>query len=258
MMTQPTSSQRPELTGLAAWYQDWPGELVSKAERKLLADWCAGLFGYQLVQLGVLGPGQDYLKGCPVRAQTLVDVAGDGTCGMLRARPEALPIASDSIDAVLMPHTLDFAEDPHQVLREADRILIPEGRLVITGFNPYSLWGLWRLARRLLRRSRQDMPWRGHFLSYPRLQDWLTLMGFDIERTDVRVFRPPVRRESALKRLAFMERLGQRYWPMLAGVYVVQAVKRVSTLRPIGPVWKRAPALGARGIEPSARGMRRG
>lgn len=261
MMNPATPSTAPTgqaPSGLAAWYRGWPGELVSKAERKLLAELSVGLFGYHLVQLGTLGPGQDHLSGCPIRQHTVVDVAGDCIEAQLCARPEQLPIASDCIDAVLMPHTLDFADDPHQVLREADRILIPEGRLIITAFNPYSLWGAWRLARRLLRRDRDAMPWRGHFISYPRIQDWLTLMGFDIERTDVRVFRPPLRRESALKRLAFLEGFGQKYWPMLAGVYVVQAVKRVSTLRPVGPVWKRAPALGARAIEPSARGMRRG
>jgi len=255
-MMNPATS--PPLTDLTSWYHGWPGELVSKAECKLLAETTGGLFGYQLVQLGALGPGQDYLAQCPVRQHTVVDVCGGAVTAQLCARPEALPIACDSIDAVILPHTLDFAEDPHQVLREADRILIPEGRLLITGFNPWSLWGLWRLLRRPFYRGRPTVPWCGHFISYSRLQDWLTLMGFDIERTDVRVFRPPLGRESALMRLAFMERLGQRYWPMLAGVYMVKAVKRVSTLRPVGPVWKRAPALGARVIEPSARGMRRG
>lgn len=260
-MTNPATNQPDSLcrraAGLGDWFAEWPGQLVSKAECKLLAEWTVGLFGYQLVQLGGLGPGQDYLAQCPVREHILVDVHGGGR-GDLRAEPGQLPIASDSIDAVLLPHTLDFADDPHQVLREADRILIPEGRLVITAFNPWSLWGGWRLLRRGLRRDRSRLPWCGHFLSYPRLQDWLTLMGFDIERTDVRVFRPPLRRDAALKRLAFLERMGERYWPMLAGVYVIQAVKRVSTLRPVGPVWKRGPALGTRAIEPSTRGMGRG
>jgi SAM-dependent methyltransferase len=224
----------------------------------VLADLASGLFGYQLLQLGSLGPGQDYLAPCPVRQKTTVDVFGCVPGAELCARPEHLPIASASVDAVILPHTLDFADDPHQVLREAERVLIPEGRLLITAFNPWSLWGLWRLLRRPFRRGRGQLPWCGHFLSYPRLQDWLTLMGFDIEHIEVRVFRPPLRGESALKRLSFLERIGQRYWPMLAGVYVLQAVKRVSTLRPVGPVWRRAPALGRRAIEPSTRNLGRG
>jgi SAM-dependent methyltransferase len=230
---------------------------VSEAERELLAELAGGLFGYQLVQLGSLGPGQDYLAGCPVQQKTTVDLFGCLSDAQLCAQPEHLPLASACIDAIILPHTLDFAEDPHQVLREAERVLIPEGRLLLTGFNPWSLWGLWRLLRRPFRRARRQVPWCGHFLSYPRLQDWLTLMGFDIERTDVRVFRPPLRREAALKRLGFVERIGQRYLPMLAGVYVLQAVKRVSTLRPVGPVWRRAPALGRPMVEPTARGLGR-
>jgi SAM-dependent methyltransferase len=242
---------------IAAWYGQWPGELISKAECKVLAELASGLFGYHLVQLGSLGPGQDYLAACPVREKTVVDLFGGLAGAQLCAEPEQLPVASDSIDVVILPHTLDFARDPHQVLREAERILIPEGRLLLTAFNPWSLWGLWRLLRRPFQRGRSQVPWCGHFLSYPRLQDWLTLMGFDIERTDVRVFRPPLRRDAALKRLSFMEQLGQRYWPMLAGVYVIRAVKRVSTLRPVGPVWLRAPALGRRAIEPSTRNLGR-
>jgi SAM-dependent methyltransferase len=255
--TKPDSACRAT-PSLADWYRQWPGEMVSKAESRLLAEQVADLFGYQLLQLGNLGPGEDYLACCPVRQHIRVDVCGSGGPVQLCARPEQLPVDSDSIDAVILPHTLDFADDPHQVLREVERVLIPEGRLLITGFNPLSLWGLWRLALHPLRKKHDQVPWCGHFLSYPRLQDWLTLMGFDIERADVRVFRPPLRRMSTLGRLSFMERWGQRYWPMLAGVYVIRAVKRVSTLRPVGPVWKRGPALGARVVEPSTRGVNRG
>jgi SAM-dependent methyltransferase len=254
--TSHEASCRPTLP-LGDWYRQWPGEMVSKEECRVLGEQVADLFGYQLLQLGSLGPGQDYLAQCPVRQHIRVDVCGSGEPVQLCAKPEQLPIHSGSIDAVILPHTLDFADDPHQVLREVERVLIPEGRLLITGFNPLSLWGLWRLALRLLRRRHDQVPWCGHFLSYPRLQDWLTLMGFDIERADVRVFRPPLRRMATLGRLGFLERWGQRYWPMLAGVYVIRAVKRVSTLRPVGPVWKRGPALGARVVEPSARGMNR-
>jgi SAM-dependent methyltransferase len=253
---QPESACRLS-PSLLDWFRQWPGEMVSKAESKVLAEQVTDLFGYQLLQLGTLGPGQDYLAQCPVRQHIQVDVCGCGDPIALCAKPEQLPVQSDSIDAVILPHTLDFADDPHLVLREVERVLIPEGRLLITGFNPLSLWGLWRLGTRLVRKKHDQVPWCGHFLSYPRLQDWLTLMGFDIERADVRVFRPPLRRVSALTRLGFMERWGQRYWPMLAGVYVIRAVKRVSTLRPVGPVWKRAPALGARVVEPSTRGVHR-
>jgi hypothetical protein len=131
------------------------------------------------------------------------------------------------------------------VLREAERVLIAEGRAIVVGFNPYSLWGLWRLFGRW----RGDIPWCGHFLSYPRLNDWLTLMGFGIERMDVMEFRPPTRSG----RMDGMERLGRRVWPMLAGVYVVRAVKRVSRITPVRQRWSRLRALAPGAIEPTAR-----
>jgi hypothetical protein len=121
--------------------------------------------------------------------------------------------------------------------------------LILTCFNPWSLWGAWQLV---LRRGGRA-PWTGHFVSYPRLQDWLRLMGFDVERSEVMMFRPPVRHESLLRRMAFLETYGKRFWPMLAGVYAVQAIKRVSTLTPIAPRWRRLRRLDQGAIEPTAR-----
>jgi ubiquinone/menaquinone biosynthesis C-methylase UbiE len=164
---------------------------------------------------------------------------------MVIAEPQHLPVASDSVDAVILPHTLDFASNPHQVLREVERALIPEGRVIIIGFNPFSLWGLWRLFGRW----RGAVPWCANFVSYPRLNDWLTLMGFDVERADVMEFRPPTR----ASRLESVERVGRRVWPMLAGIYAVRAVKRVSRVTPLQPRWARLRALQPRPVEPTVR-----
>ena len=162
-----------------------------------------------------------------------------------------LPVATDSVDAVLMPHTLDFSPKPHQVLREAERVLIAEGRLIILGFNPWSLWGLWRLVHR----GPSRIPWCGHFLAMRRLHDWLRLLGFKIEQTRHLMFRPPFGGRRMMTQLEFMERLGQHFWSPLSGVYVVQAVKRVSNPKPVGLAWKaRARLLGGRVAEPTTRG----
>ncbi len=213
------------------------------------------LFGYQLVQLGLLGPDLDYLAACPIHSRTVVAAALGAPCdaARVRASPEQLPIARDSADAVVMPHTLDLARDPQQVLREVERVLIPEGRLVVIGFNPWSLWGL----RRLLG-TRRSPPWSCHFIGYPQLHDWLSLLGFAVERTDVLMFRPPIAHTGLLERCAFLDRHGARLWPMFAGVYVVQAIKRVSTLTPITLPRRRRRLISASAIEPSARGMRNG
>jgi SAM-dependent methyltransferase len=225
------------------WQQLQPGARVVAHEREVLAGLVHDLFGYQLLQLGELGADLGHLTCCPVRIKTLI--SHRLSTGGLIAEPRQLPIASDSIDVAILPHTLDFSPDPHQVLREVERVLIPEGRVVIVGFNPFSLWGMWRLVGRW----RGGVPWCANFLSYPRLNDWLSLMGFDVERMDVMEFRPPTR----APRMEVMERVGRRVWPMLAGIYAVRAVKRVSRVTPLQPRWSRLRVLGARAIEPTVR-----
>jgi SAM-dependent methyltransferase len=235
---------------LVKWYADQPGSRVAAQERATLAAISDDLFGYQLLQLGELGDDMGYLDGCPIRRKTLVTHRVDaGISGSLVADAARLPIASDSVDALIMVHTLDFSSDPHQVLREAERVLIAGGRVIVIGFNPYSLWGLWRL----IGGWRGSVPWCGQFLSYPRLNDWLTLLGFGIERVDVMEFRPPTRSSAHLDAV---ERLGRRVWPMLAGVYVVRAVKRVSRVTPVRHHWSRLRVIGPRAIGPTVRELK--
>lgn len=232
---------------LRGWFATPPGVRLVAAEREILAGMTADLFGYQLLQLGELGDDQAHLANCPIRRKTLVTRRADAPAeSVLVAHAQQLPIAADSVDTAILVHTLDFSPDPHQVLREVERVLIAEGRILVVGFNPFSLWGLWRLFGRW----RGGVPWCGHFLSYPRLNDWLTLMGFDVERMDVMEFRPPTRAGG----FDAMERLGRRVWPMLAGVYVVRAVKRVSRVMPVRQRWSSLRVLGPRAIEPTVRG----
>jgi SAM-dependent methyltransferase len=230
------------------------GTLLLAEERKCLGEISTGLFGYQLLQVGRLGPDFDYLAECPIRTRTLIVPGTDaGALASVCAEPERLPIAADSIDALILPHTLDAAQDPRQVLREAERVLIPEGRLVLLGFNPWSLWGV----RRLLS-LRATPPWNEAFIGYPRLNDWLSLLGFAVERTEVLMFRPPLSHAGLLDRLAFLDTYGPRFWPMLAGAYAVVAIKRVSTLTPVKLPWKRQSLIRARVVQPSARGLPHG
>lgn len=231
---------------LADWYVGEPGGRVGAHEREALSAMVSDLFGYQLLQLGELGADMAHLAHCPIQRKTLVSHRAEpGTPGVILAEAQHLPVASDSVDSVILVHTLDFSSDPHQVLREVERVLIAGGRVIIIGFNPFSLWGVWRMFGRW----RGAVPWCGNFLSYPRLSDWLTLMGFGIERMDVMEFRPPTRSV----RLDVVERVGRRVWPMLAGVYMVRAVKRVSRVTPIRQRWSRLRVLGPRAIEPTAR-----
>jgi SAM-dependent methyltransferase len=239
----------------AQWCREPLGALLTAEERRLLAGVAPGLFGYHLLQLGALGDDVAYLESCPIHARTLAMPVPVGVVGapVLCAEPERLPVGADTMDAVLLPHTLDLADDPRQVLREVERVLVPEGRLVAVGFNPWSLWGV----RRLLG-ARGRAPWSGHFIGYPRLHDWLSLLGFGIDRVEVLMFGPPVGSPALQARLAFLDRVGERLLPMVAGVYVVLAVKRVSTLTPVKLPWQRRSAIRRRLVEPSTRGVRRG
>jgi SAM-dependent methyltransferase len=156
-----------------------------------------------------------------------------GVSSDLQATSWALPFKTDTIDVVILPHTLDFTPYPHQVLREVERILIPEGHVVITGFNPLSLWQLWRWSLGW----RRQPPWCGHFFGQFRLRDWLTLLGFDVTHKQYFFYRPPVRNARLMQRLGFMEKLGQRLWPIAGAGYMLVARKRVETLTPIRQKW---------------------
>ncbi len=235
-----------------AWYRLRLGRLLLEEERARLEEILPNLFGYHLLQIGRMAD-TDLLLTSRITHRIVIDADGDTNNAMpgLVACPDALPIASDSVDVVILPHTLELEADPHQVLREVERVLIAEGSLVIAGFNPWSLWGLWRLV---LARGGYP-PWCGRFISLVRIRDWLALLGFDEVQVQPYFFRPPLHHEGLMKKLNFMERLGARGWPQLSGAYLLVAKKRVSTLTPIMPNWSRERRVVNRGLEPTTRNM---
>ncbi len=225
---------------LAAWFAREPGRTLFRVESEALEQPLSDVFGYYLLQVG--GPAVFAELLSHSRARWCFRVADDAVPpgGGVRAEPESLPIATDSIDAVLLPHALDFSHAPHALLREVERILVPEGHLLILGFNPWSLWGLWRLARR----HRGQPPWNGAFVSQRRLGDWLSLLGFDIVATRRLLHRAPF----ALP--GFAKRGDLRLLP--GGVYLLHARKRVSRLVPVGLSLRASEHLfGAGVVEPS-------
>lgn len=245
-------SEQELADSLQDWFGQYPGKAFLQEEEACLDDMLPDIFGYYLVQLGMPGMYDHAMEECRIgRRLVLATKRGtdrlqvDAQIDMLQ-----LPIATESVDAVLVPHTLDFTADPHRVLREIERILIPEGRILITGFNPWSVWGIYRF----LRRRKQTVPWCAQFISVHRLQDWLRLLDFNVEIIKPVMFRPPLQSESMMNRLLFFERAGPKYWPYFSAGYVVQAVKRVSTLTPLRPEWsKHKRALGGKLIEPTTR-----
>jgi SAM-dependent methyltransferase len=169
----------------------------------------------------------------------------------LRCEFDALPFPAASIDLVVLPHALELARDPHLTLREVERVLVPEGRLIVAGFNPASLWGLrqrtGRLARGLgLGRGRSlYLPRAGEFIGYWRLRDWLRLLGFELQGGQFGCWRPPVSTERWLERCAWMDPVGERWWPVLGSVYFMVAVKRVHGMRLVGLARREPRKVGA-------------
>lgn len=233
------------IISLASWFHTAPGSYAHDWERARLDELTADIFGYNAVQLGM--PQIDTLAAnrMPNRWATdsvipsAVDNPGSVTEGVGRRQVvlvhdfAELPFASQSLDLVVLPHVLEFAAEPHQVLREVERVLIPEGQVIICGFNPVSMWGLRQTAGRLT--GAHFLPLHGEFISVPRLKDWLKLLNMEINRGHFGCYAPPCSTATWLQRFDFLENAGNRWWPYLGALYIVQAIKRVKGMRLIGP-----------------------
>jgi len=258
------------IIGLGEWLKTPAGRYLLAWEQAHLDTAVADVFGFHALQLGL--PELDALRmnRMPHRwvATEQVEAAAHETTAQVSAGHDdadevpraavalhcdfdALPFDTNSLDLVVLPHALELARDPHLALREVDRVLRPEGRVVIVGFNPGSLWGLrqhWgRLRQRLVPRSQRPLflPRTGEFMRYRRLRDWLRLLSFEVEAGRFGCYRPPVVSAKWLDRFAWMERFGDRWWPVFGAVYFVVAVKRVRGMRLIGVVREQRTAAKA-------------
>lgn len=223
------------ITGIDDWLTTPQGRYVMSWEQDKINGVVDDLFGYNALQLG--------LPQIPLLAHNRIplrQIAGDSGPVHVLCDLRELPFAANSIDLVVMPHVLEFRHDPHQILREVERILIPDGQLVITGFNPISLWGM----RQKLPKCPDAFPLNGDYISVLRLKDWLQLLNFEVDRGNFGCYAPPCHQETWLRRLHFLEAAGDRWWSFAGGVYLLRAVKRVRGMRLIMPAWipKKSPA----------------
>lgn len=235
---------------LERWYASYVGKQFLAQAQSRIDGILPLLFGYHLLQIGRIGTG-NLLKHSKISHRVLLDAflphRNDGQESMVCSDLDELPIASDSVDVVVLPHVLELHQSPHAILREIDRILVAEGHLVILGFNPWSLWGLVRWTQKW----RRVTPWSGQLLSHNRLKDWMALLGFDLVDHEVFFFRPPISYPRLMERLQVMERAGQRCWPVLGAGYVLVAKKRVMTFTPVRPrsrIKRSYTPVGAAGI----------
>jgi SAM-dependent methyltransferase len=233
-----------------AWYAEGAGSLLIEAEKSLLEQVLPMVYGFHLIQ--VADPCLSKLVSSSIISHRVLIHKSDSDswpCSLLRGKVDVLPVKTNSVDAVVLSHSLEQATYPHQVLRETHRILLPEGHLIITGLNPYSLWGIWyRLSRRW-----KHIPRQGRLISLNRMRDWLELLDFKVVRANYFFFRPPIARSGMMHRLQFMEKLGASCWPFFGGAYQIVAVKRVVGMTPIRPKWKSKQIWSGEVVAPSAR-----
>ncbi|MGE5639694.1 MAG: class I SAM-dependent methyltransferase [Clostridia bacterium] len=207
-------------SSLSAWLSTPQGAYVLGWELAQFDSAVDDVFGFRAVQVGL--PEVDFLRQnrIPWRFSLALEQGA-----AVAADPLQMPLESQSVDLVALPHVLETHLNPHDVLREAERVLMPEGQVVISGFNPLSLW-------------RARPPVEGKLIGLFRLRDWLRVLGFELNGGMFGCYAPPFRDPLWLQRFGFMEKAGARWWPIAGGVYVVRAVKRVHGMRVVTPAWR--------------------
>ena len=237
---------------IAEWLRSPLGRRVRALECKHAGEALAQVFGWQLLQIGHWGDDHALIAEARTQHKSVLarpwrDVAlGEGV-SRVQSRTDALAIASESVDAVFLPHTLEYEPDPHAVLREVERILMGDGHLIVLGFRPASVWGM-----RHLFASDGFPPGVERLLGERRVRDWLKLLGFEIVDARRYLFTAPWGK-AAPGTQRFFETVGERAWPLLAGAYLLKARKRVYAMTPIRLRWrKRAQVVGGL-IEPVRR-----
>jgi SAM-dependent methyltransferase len=230
------------------WLESPLGAAVLALETRLLQDELADVVGFELLQVGRWGDSSALCAGARTQHRTLIAPDAGGP-NAIRANFDTLPIATNSVEAVLLPHTLEHAARPHQVLREVDRVLVGEGNVVICGFSPWGPWG----ARHFL--ARGDFPPHAmRMMSERRTRDWLSLLSFEIVASRRYLFAPPwTQRMFGLRPESWLERRGPMLAAPLAGAYLLKARKRVHAVTPIRPAWSSRPVIVGGAPEPTTR-----
>lgn len=239
-------SKRPtkSIVELVPILEDWLtssilGKELVEHEQEILDTETDCLFGYHYLQMSVAPNLQLYKKSTINHKFSLspLEIHQDGQTTVSGLTDfTSLPLPDDSMDVVLLHHVLEFSQNPHQLLKEATRVVIPKGHIVIVGFNRWSAFGLWRLIGRRV----GNIPhWASYSIGIGRMLDWLQLLDFNPTTISYGFYRPPFKNPKLLKRLAPLEKLGKKLgWP-LGGFYCVVARKDVVPLTPIRPAWLR-------------------
>lgn len=226
---------------LKQWQDTDPGRYASRWEYRQVRSILTNVFGYHAIQIGM--PHWDLLQYNRISnkwyAVEHTDLVGEKKNNIVVCESEQLPFDSESIDLIVLPHTLEMASNPHQVLREVQRVLVPEGHVLISGFNP---WGLWGLRERVpgLECMLPVSPLEQ--LAPARVADWLSLLSFEVSAEVHGCFVPYSTQKKWIKRWQFLDKWGQKWWPWFGSVYVLVATKRVNSITMVGLDWSKRSA----------------
>lgn len=215
--------------------QQFLGRQLLDAEASRFSTLLDRHFGKHAILLGV--PHQyDLLKATKIPCHSLVTsfMGHKSEPGIVEGDFHELPILTGSVDLVMLPHTMEFVDNPRQLLAEACRIIKPEGLIVISGFNPYSIWGL----RKLISKHKKSIPWGLNFIHAHKIKSWLHLSDFAMEKNETILFSPPVNKPGVYQGLNFLEKIGSKCFPFWGGVYILVARAKVIPLTPIRLKWK--------------------
>lgn len=216
-----------------SWAQLPNGKWIAQLLQTRLDPWNEKLFGYHYLKLGGLS-GELSTNACSIYHQVCVD--RESAYRNVVADFDELPFLEKSFDVCLLAHLFEFYHDPHQLLREVDRVMMEDGYLIITGFNPCSLMSL----SRFLPHFGQGYKHKGRFFMPMRIKDWLSVLNYEVIDCDVFSPLPPIRMLNPDSKLS--QCLSYRSsW--MGGVYFLVARKRTCPLRPIKPQWKLRPSL---------------
>jgi SAM-dependent methyltransferase len=244
---QGTMMAKLHYPSMTAWWHSPMGQLVQDLEQAEILSLEHSLYGDFNVQLGGT-------RACFPDSKQTVSECLVGDDGSIMAHAEALPFKSHSIDNMLLLHVLEHAVDPHQLLRETDRVLSADGKIILLAFNPLSLWGLRKLFS-----WRNGRPWDGHFFMPYRLKDWLSLLNYEVIEQRKIMYAPPVTKLMSASGDNGFERYGQRFWSCLGGVTMMVAAKRTIPVTPIKAKWqKRRLFMSPNLVKPLTREPRHG
>ena len=211
---------------LESWFESELGKGFLARQKGILDEVLPRLFGYHLIYSG-LEHLSDLVHSSPIKHKVILSLKSSQAT--LNGSAHQLAILSNSTDVMVLHHSLDFEKDPSQVLREASRVVLPNGNLIIIGFNPWSFWGLWRSF--LFRSSKA--PWTSRFISPYRLAEWLNILDFDVVACESGFYKPPVSRFNKQDSLKWLETIGAAWFAQRGGFYILLAKKRVSCITPI-------------------------